>query len=82
MKTLMARLGQNGRLVIPAPIRDALALEAGDELVVTLVDGELRIATPDRAIARAQETVRRYTDDDASLVDELIDERRAEARSE
>lgn len=35
-----------------------------------------------RAIRRAQEIVRRYVPQDRSLVDELIRERRAEARNE
>ena len=82
MKTIMVSLGDNGRLVIPAPFRRALGIEPGDELVLTLDDGQLRITTRERAIALAQETVRQRVGGDASLVDELIEERRAEARSE
>jgi AbrB family looped-hinge helix DNA binding protein len=77
----MVSLGNNGRLVIPAPFRRALGIEEGDELVVTLVEGELRITTRDRAVARAQEAVRRRLGEGAALADELIAERRAEAKS-
>jgi len=66
-------------LVIPAPLRRALDIEPGDELVLTLADGELRITTRGRAIARAQERVREYTRGEGSLVDDLLDARRAEA---
>ena len=82
MNHIMVSLGKNGRLVIPAPFRRALGIEPGDELVLTIDDGELRITTRERAITRAQETLRSYTDDGDSLVDELIDERRADARSD
>ncbi len=81
MKTIMVSLGNNGRLVIPAPFRRALGIEPGDELVLTLDAGQLRITTREHAISRAQETVRRQVRGSASLVDELIEERGAEARS-
>lgn len=77
----MVSLGQNGRLVIPAPFRRALGIDAGDELVVTVCEGELRITTRQVAIARAQQIVRTSTGGAESLVEELIDERRAEAGS-
>lgn len=79
MNSIMVNLGKGGRLVIPAPLRRALDIEPGDELVLTLADGELRITTRGRAIARAQERVRRYTHGEGSLVDDLLDARRAEA---
>ncbi len=82
MNTIMVSLGQNGRLVIPAPFRRALGIEAGDELVLSLDEGQLRISTREQAIARAQAGVRQRVRGDVSLVDELIKERRVEARTE
>ena len=79
MKSTMVSLGKGGRLVIPAPLRRALEIEPGDALVLTLADRELRITTRRHAIARAQETVRTYTHDAGGLVEELIEERGAEA---
>lgn len=78
----MVDLGEGGRLVIPAPFRRALEIEPGDALVLTLADGELRITTRRQAIARAQATVRAYTHDAGSLVDELIEERGAEVAAD
>lgn len=77
----MARMEKNGRVVIPAPLRRALGLQPGDEVVVSVAHGELRLATRDRSIAAAQEKVRRHLRAGTSLVDELIRERRSEARS-
>jgi AbrB family looped-hinge helix DNA binding protein len=78
----MVNLGENGRLVIPARFRRALGIEAGDQLVVTLDAGQLRITTREHAVSRAQELVRQRVGGDTSLVDELIEERRAEARAD
>ena len=75
----MVSLGEGGRLVIPARLRRALEIEPGDALVLTLAEGELRVTTRRQAIVRAQATVRRYTPDAGSLVDELIEERGSEA---
>lgn len=82
METANARLTQGGRIVIPAADRKALGLNVGDEVILRLDDGELRLFTRLQAIWRAQELMRRYLPDDRSLVDELIAERCAEAAHE
>ena len=42
------RMSQNGRIVIPAAFRKALGVDDGDDLVLRLQDGELRITTLQR----------------------------------
>lgn len=76
------KIGSSGRLVIPAQFRKALGVEAGDELLVRVVDGELRLTTPATAIKRAQDLVRRYVPAERSLADDLIRDRRAAATDE
>ena len=71
---------QGGRVVLPKDVRDHLHVGVGDELLVSLEDGAIRLSTRDEAIRRAQAWVRSFVPDDVSLVDELIAERRAEAR--
>ena len=82
MQTVKAKLGKSGRLVLPIQFRRALGVEPGDELILALDEGELRIFTRGEAIRRAQKLVRRYIPSDRSLVDELIQERRAESARE
>lgn len=82
MSTSTVKLGSNGRLVIPAEYRKALGVGEGDELVVHLEDGELRLSTRKLALKRAQARVRRYISAETSLSDELIAERRKEAAAE
>lgn len=78
----MVKLGSNGRLVIPAEYRKALGVGEGDELMVQLEDGELRLSTRKGALQRAKARVRRYIPEGTPLVDELIAERRKAAADE
>ncbi len=82
MKTVRAKVAEGGRIVIPAEYRKTLGIEIGDNVVLQLEDGEVRLFTIDEAIRRAQEIVRQYVPEGRSLVDELIAERRAEAARE
>ena len=76
------RINENGRVVIPAEFRKALGVGAGDEIVLRMEEGELRITTMKQRIARAQKLTRKYVKPGVSLADELIAERRAAARRE
>ena len=75
-------LGKGGRLVIPAAFRKALGVEPGDELIVILEDGELRIVTPEQAARRARALVRRFVAEGTLLVDGLLADRREETSRE
>jgi AbrB family looped-hinge helix DNA binding protein len=77
-----AKVSQNGRIVIPASFREALGINEGDEVVMRLDDKELRISTKRLRLQRAQERARRYVKPGISLADELIAERRGEAKRE
>jgi antitoxin PrlF len=76
------KVNENGRIVIPASFRRALGIDPGDEVVLRMEDDELRITTIKRRLERAQRLVRKYVKPGTSLVDELIAERRREARNE
>ena len=78
MPDIRAKLAEGGRIVIPVEYRQALGLHVGDEVILRLEDGEVRIFTPQQAIKRAQELVRRYVPEERSLSDELLEERKME----
>ena len=82
MSSSTVKLGSNGRLVVPAPYRKALGVGEGDELVMHLEDGELRLSTRKVALRKAQERVRRYIPAGLSLSDELIAQRHEEDAQE
>ena len=79
MERKTVKIDENGRVVIPAEFRDALDLKAGDAVIFTLEGDELGMYTLKQAVKRIQESVRKYVPDGVSLVDELIEERRAAA---
>lgn len=82
MAYLKIRLGEGGRVVIPAEIRKALRLEPGDEMLVGVEGREVRLVPRANAVRRAQDLVRCYVAPGRRLADELIAERRAEAARE
>ncbi len=79
METEAVKLGSGGAVAIPEKFRQALGVEAGDEVIIALKDGELRVYTRAHAIKRAQEMVRRLNPEGRMLSEELIEERRAAA---
>lgn len=82
MSGISLKISDGGRLVIPAEYRHQLGIEPGDEVIMRLEDGELRILTRAEAVRRAQELVRKHVRKGRSLVAELSAERRAEAAGE
>ena len=74
------RMGSGGRLVIPAAIRKALGLAPGDEIVLVIEQGELRVFSARHAALRAQALVRPHVPKGTSLVEELLAERRDESQ--
>jgi AbrB family looped-hinge helix DNA binding protein len=73
---------ENGRVVIPAEFRKALGIHKGGQILVWMEDDELRMTTMQRRIENAQRMVRKYVKPGVSLVDELIADRRREARND
>ena len=82
MERKVVRLDRTGRLLIPSQFRKEMDLNGGSEVIVALDKGELRVYTRDLAIRRIQEACRKLATPGVSIVDELIAERREEARRE
>lgn len=79
--TVWAKLGKDGRIVIPAEVRRAIGANPGDDLGLQVIDGELRIFTRIHGIRQFGEYLRQVFGDQ-DPVEELIAERRAEAARE
>ena len=79
---LRVKVGPGGRIVVPAVYRKAMKMKEGDQLMARVVDGELRLITPEMGIKRAQRMVRETIPPDVDLVEALIEERRWEAAKE
>lgn len=77
-----ARLSPNGRIVIPAALREQMGIKPGDTLMMDFEGGVLKIESFMSRIRRIQEEFRQYARPGVLASDELIAERRAEARRE
>ena len=82
MDSIKTKVGQGGRIVLPAEFRKAMGIKPGDEVILAFKDGEVRVFTRQTAIKRAQAMLRQYIPEGRNLSDELIQERRAEAAKE
>ncbi|MDO5068093.1 MAG: AbrB/MazE/SpoVT family DNA-binding domain-containing protein [Propionibacteriaceae bacterium] len=71
------RVGDRGRVVLPAALRQELELQQGDVLSVTLSDGQLIASTPRAALARIRAQLK-----GSGVVDELLADRRREVEAE
>jgi AbrB family looped-hinge helix DNA binding protein len=77
-----ARLNENGRIVIPAAMRKQMGLKTGDAVLMTLEDGVLRIESHRARIRKIQEEFKQFARPGVLVSDELVADRREEARQE
>ena len=78
-EAVRTKLNLNGRVVIPASIRQALGFEPGEEILLFVEDDELRMTSANTRAERAQKLYKKYVGEGVSLVDEVIADRRKEA---
>ena len=76
---VLAQVGPEGRIVIPAAYRRLLGIESGGHVIMLLEEGEIRLIGRDGAIARAQALVAPYLEDESTSTDVFLAERRREA---
>lgn len=82
MKDISARIASGGRIVIPAEFRKELGAQVGDEVILRMHDGEVHIMTRLQAIRKAQALVRNAVPRGRLLSQELLQDRRKEAKRE
>ena len=82
-RSVSSKINQNGRIVIPAAIREQMGLKAGDTVLMEVEDGVLRMESHRARIRRIQEEFKKIIPPGGMLMsDELIAEHREEARRE
>ncbi|HZQ37309.1 MAG TPA: AbrB/MazE/SpoVT family DNA-binding domain-containing protein [Dehalococcoidia bacterium] len=82
MKPVRVKVGEGGRIVIPAEFRKAIGVRNGDVLILSLKGNELHLFTVAEAVRQAQEVFSKYLPEEHAIVDEFIADRRAEAARE
>ena len=78
----MIPLQENGRMILPADIRQALRLKKGDKVIIDTQGDRIELTTPQRERRRAQEMFRSFVPAGQDLVDQLIADRRLESKLE
>lgn len=79
---LRTRMSKEGRVLIPAQLRQALGLKADEPMNVYAVDGELRLVSRMESIRRVQAIAAKYKRPGVSVVDEFLRDKREEAARE
>lgn len=78
MTEAIVRVNEQGRVVIPVNLRQELGLVTGSKLIVRLEGKKIVLEQPEDVFRRLRSTFNSPT----SLVDELIEDRRTEAKHE
>ena len=78
-KWVWAEVDRGGRVALPGSFLEALGVQEGDQVQLSLEDDSIRILTRSRALRELRAKVQQFVPEGVSLVDELIAERRAEA---
>jgi AbrB family looped-hinge helix DNA binding protein len=82
MDDVTVSVADNGRVVLPHALRRRLNVLGGGTIVIREEEGRLMLESADDGIHRAQAIVRRFVPDAGQVVDEFLNERRAEAAHE
>lgn len=77
MREFRTKMGEDGRVVIPAPCRKMLALLPGEELVIRVENNALCLQSLKQALKKAQTVVQGYAKK-RSLVQDLLQLREKE----
>ena len=82
MAEVHVRLGENGRVVIPAAFRRRLGLKPGDPLILRLDEDGVMIESRRAAGRAAQRMIRERVPEGELLTERLFEMRRAENKRE
>lgn len=82
LQSTRVRVDTAGRVTLPAELRHKLGIEPGQELILAEDNQGIRLQTFAQAVHAAQEAFAPYRIPGQSVVDELIRERREEAKRE
>jgi AbrB family looped-hinge helix DNA binding protein len=78
MTEVHVRLGENGRVVIPAAFRRRLGLKPGDALILRLDEDRVMIESRRAAVRAAQRMIHERVPEGELLTERLFEMRRAE----
>ena len=75
-------LGESGRIVLPAAIRNEFGLKTGDRLTVAVNGNRIEILSIDMALTEIRTSILEKHGSMEGFLDEFLEERREEVRRE
>lgn len=81
-QVLDVRVAQNGRMVLPKSVREALGISDGGAVVLSIGDDAVTLTSMRQSVRRAQDLYRRHASVDLSVGDFLRDRRDEAARED
>lgn len=79
--TMDIRVAENGRMILPQPVRKAMGLRGEAKVILTLENDEVRLTPIGHGVARARALYRQHAKTERST-DSFLDDRREEAARE
>lgn len=79
---MQAKVTKGGKLSIPSKVRKVLNIKDGTNVLCSAENGVITITPINLALEKARLILRKHVSKDISLLDELISERREEAKNE
>lgn len=77
-----SEIQKGGRITIPISLRKQFGLDIGDSVVLDIQDNSIRLRSIQQVVNDIQSIIKQHIPEGVSLVDELIQERSAEAKRE
>lgn len=75
-------VGEGGRLVIPSAYRKELNMKPGDEFVISLENGELRLFRQKQALQRLRQLTKNAKTKSKHVTDDFLAFRKQDSREE
>ena len=82
MQEYRATFSENGRIIIPAPLRNMMKLIPGEEILLRYDNNSINILTMKQAVKEAQDIVMQYNKDHISLTSPLEQSKLEETKNE
>ena len=82
VKSIAVKVSASGRMNLPSEVRKALGLKGPGHVILTMDDGTLTMRTMAQALEQVRALARPYAPQDRLVSEELIAERREEAKRE
>ncbi len=75
-------VGSDGRILIPKAMRDVLEIKNNSKVIANIEDHTIHITTVHNSLDKARSLVKKYCKSNSSIVDEFLQMRREEAKTE